>query len=242
MTVRNPLFDFMPYGAPELLTAERPNLLRALALASGLALAAFMLAQALGLALPTQPQIKIAMPMIDLTDLTPPSIHIEEHPATRIAAPSRAKDLAVPVPVADDVAPPIEKTAVEAGSQPAGDGDGATHVPSTSIGPGVLAEQPLPNRKDYVYVDELPVAVKQVEPIYPEFPRTLGIEGRAYVFMLVGKDGRVLRAEVDEKTCDPMFKEAVLTAGRQWVFKPGYVNGHPVPVWVGQAFVFRIHY
>src|SRR2546426_11071629 len=55
MTVRNPLFEFMPYGAPELLAAQRPNLLRALALASGLALVAFVLAQSLGLSVPIKP-------------------------------------------------------------------------------------------------------------------------------------------------------------------------------------------
>src|SRR5258706_6414734 len=30
MTLRNPLFEFMPYGAPELLQAQRTHLLRAL--------------------------------------------------------------------------------------------------------------------------------------------------------------------------------------------------------------------
>ena len=59
--------------------------------------------------------------------------------------------------------------------------------------------------------------------------------------MLVGKDGHVMRVEIDPKFSVPMLDESALAAARQWVFKPGFVNAHPVPVWVGQMFVYTLH-
>jgi hypothetical protein len=72
------LFEFMPYGAPELLAAQRPQLLRALVLASALALAAFMLAQALGLTFTGQRPVVIELPRPPVIIDTPPSSVVSE--------------------------------------------------------------------------------------------------------------------------------------------------------------------
>ena len=53
------------------------------------------------------------------------------------------------------------------------------------------------------------------------------------VYVMVGKDGRVMRAELDEKQQVPMLNEAALAAARRWVFTPGYANGNPVVCWTG---------
>jgi periplasmic protein TonB len=239
MTARNPLFEFMPYGAPELLAAQRPNLLRALVLASGLALAMFALVQTLGLSVPIRP---IELPIVRLPAVTvaqPPSIIDPRIPALPSVNPTPPKGPAYPV-VVDDAPPAVVETGDLGAHRDEGFGD-VSNPFVTREGPVAIVEDKPPVRGEWVYVDEAPAAVKLVKPIYPEMARDLGIEGPVYVHMLVGKDGRVMRAEVDEKIAVPLLNEAALTAARQWVFKPALAQGHPVMVWVGERFVFTLH-
>jgi TonB family protein len=56
--------------------------------------------------------------------------------------------------------------------------------------------------------------------------------------MLVGRNGRVLQAVVDEKKNDPLFNDAALGAARQFVFRPASDNGRTVAVWVTVPFRF----
>ena len=104
-----------------------------------------------------------------------------------------------------------------------------------------ISEEPLPTRETYVYVDELPVALFRATPIYPAFAQDAGFDGKVVVHMLVGKDGHVLRAEVDEKLHAPLLDAAALEAALRWEFRPALVNGHPVAVWVTAQFAFRLH-
>ena len=243
MTARNPLFEFMPYGAPELIAAQRPNLLRALVLASGIALVAFVLARALGLAVPAP--VSIDLPPLQFDPMrieAPPSIRVTEPVTPRIAVRARANAWSIPVPVPDPIAPhaPV--------AQPASTGPvdgvegGAIDAPEAHPGPAIgLTVDDTPELGKYVYTDEMPAAVKIVEPKYPDLAKEIGIEGRVYVHMLVGRDGRVTRVEIDPKFSVPMLDESALVAARQWVFKPALVNQHPIPVWVGEMFVYRLH-
>lgn len=242
MTVRNPLFEFMPYGAPELLSAERSHLVRALALASLLALTVFALARALGLSIP-------ANVIVDIPDITRPAMSIESPPSIRVeptvqlppVTPTAAlKDGHIVVVDNDEKVTPAD---IIAPPSDIGTGDvvGDAPVSNAPPGPAAFVPEALPGIKDFVYTDEMPVLAKVVKPEYPELAKELGIEGRVYVHMLVGKDGRVVRAEVDEKINQPMFNSAALEAARKWVFQPALVNKHPIPVWVGESFVFKIN-
>ncbi len=241
MTARQPLFEFMPYGAPELLAFERPHLLRALALASSLALAAFILARPLGLSLPSRPIVVPVVPACPHFFEPPPSItELKPHlPVPVIPTPPAGPAYPIPVEEAMTSSPVPER--FDAGA-PADVGAGAFVDPATiPTGPVAGFEEPPPDRGTWVYTDEMPVAVKIVKPIYPDLARDLGIEGPVYVHLLVGKDGRVVRAEVDEQIEVPMLNEAALTAARQWVFKPALANEHPVMVWVAERFTFKLH-
>lgn len=243
MTVRNPLFEFMPYGAPELLSAERSHLVRALALASMLALTAFLLARALGLAMP-------GSLVVELARITRPAISIEPppliHVATAFRIPSVTPTSAIReghiVAVHDeDKLMPTEIFAPPTDAIEVGDTPGETQLSTIGPGPATVAPDVLPGREEFIYTDELPVLAKVVKPDYPDLARQLGIEGRVYVHMLVGKDGRVVRAEVDEKINVPMLNAVALEAARKWVFQPALVNKHAVAVWVGEAFIFKIN-
>jgi len=240
MTDRHPLFEFMPYGAPELLVAHRRDLVRALALASGLAAAAFLIARMGGWSV-SLPVIVDVPALVERTHTMTPPPSITAPATPRVAIVTRRFTGSVPVVVDDEVvvpqAPPPSF---------AGDGSGADVTPGASsdaggepAGGGAVAPgDDVPELGTYVYTDQLPVAAKIVEPSYPDLALDIGIGGRVYVFMLVGRDGRVVRAEVDPKHSVPLLDEAAVAAARRWVFQPALVNGHPIPVWVGQAFVF----
>ncbi len=96
--------------------------------------------------------------------------------------------------------------------------------------PAPGSDEDLPKFGEYVYVEELPEAVKKVQPVMPPDAAARGLEGTVMVQVLVGRDGRVLRTQVTKSV--PGLDEAALTAARQWVFKPALSNKKPVPVWV----------
>jgi TonB family protein len=92
-----------------------------------------------------------------------------------------------------------------------------------------LENEGLPRLGDYVYVEELPEALKKVEPDYP-LPGDRKIDGTVIVQALVGRDGRVKDTRVLKSV--PMLDDAAVAAARQWVFKPAMTGGKPVAVWV----------
>jgi hypothetical protein len=96
------LRNFMPYGAPDLQDAERPHLVRALALGSSLATLLFAIAWSLSL-MQVVKSIPIDVPHTVVLDnqrvnvLQPPPLD----PIVLEATIARAKKIAVPVPVPD---------------------------------------------------------------------------------------------------------------------------------------------
>jgi hypothetical protein len=101
MTRVSPLFGFMPYGAPELLDAGRPNLARALVVASTMGALVFAL---LGLLRIAHPELTATphAPSVDicLCDTPPPPSLLPEHhdapPAPTATSTSSSIDDIVP--------------------------------------------------------------------------------------------------------------------------------------------------
>lgn len=83
---------------------------------------------------------------------------------------------------------------------------------------------------EFVYIEELPEALKKVAPTYPDEARRAGIEGTVMVHALVGRDGRVKDTVVLKSI--PGLDAAAQECVRQWTFKPARAGGAPVPVWV----------
>jgi protein TonB len=161
-------------------------------------------------------------------------------PAEPVApAQSAVHEAAEPVAVREELAPATEAITPSPAraDEPGAD---AGRVPGGTVVPGATTES-LPARGDYVYVEELPAAVREVKPEYPDLARQAGVEGPVTVFVLVGKEGRVLDAALSEKIQVPMLNEAALMAARQWVFTPGLANGRPVACWTAIPFRFRLN-
>jgi protein TonB len=145
----------------------------------------------------------------------------------------------VPVPEIVDVPPavPIDLPTVrDDGPPPTGQVTGEPPIDITradGILPGV--DDPPP------YVEEYPVAITRVKPIYPEIALRAGVEGVVKVRALVGRDGRVVDAIVHPKFSIPILDQAAVEAVRKWVFKPALANHRPVPVWVAVDVRFRLY-
>lgn len=233
------LFQFMPYGAPELLAAARPNLARALALSSALPVLLFLAALPFVPMMRVVPELPRIVPQFTV-DPTPPSIVDPPDIAPAEPAVPRAADDGVPVVVPEFDAPLAEPRAGVADAPP-GQGPVVPEVPSgPSSGPGTM--EPDPARGVWIYTDVLPEPVIQFKPEYPELAREAGVEGLVIVHALIGVEGRVIRVELDEKRSVPLLDRTALEAAMKWRFTPALANGHPVKVWYAIPFKFVLHH
>lgn len=86
--------------------------------------------------------------------------------------------------------------------------------------------------------ETLPEATLKVPPAYPDSARKAGIEGTVMVKALVGKDGIVMRVEIENGVAG--LDAAALSAVKQWKFKPATADGQPRAVWVVVPVMFRL--
>ncbi|HYM81272.1 MAG TPA: energy transducer TonB, partial [Candidatus Limnocylindria bacterium] len=100
------------------------------------------------------------------------------------------------------------------------------------------AQERLPEFGEYVYVDELPEAVRKVPPNYPQLAREAGVDGTVQVQALIGADGHVKDTRVVKSI--PMLDVAAVAAVMQWTFKPARKDGAPVAVWVAVPVRFSL--
>jgi periplasmic protein TonB len=90
--------------------------------------------------------------------------------------------------------------------------------------------------KDY---DRPPRLITKTKPVYPAEAFKKKVEGTVLVEILIGADGRVLRARVLESV--PALDAAALEAVRQWAFVPAIKNGRPVATSALAPVSFRIY-
>ena len=87
----------------------------------------------------------------------------------------------------------------------------------------------------------MPTLVREVQPTYTEAALRAGVQGAVWVEGLVAVDGKIHKARVirsldRERGLD---EEALATVGR-WRFKPGQIDGKPVPTVVVIEVTFTI--
>jgi len=84
-----------------------------------------------------------------------------------------------------------------------------------------------------------PTVINRVEPVYTEIARKARIEGIVILEAIIEKDGTVR----DVRTLKPLamgLDAAAMDAVRRWKFKPGTLNGRPVPVIFNLTVNFRL--
>jgi periplasmic protein TonB len=87
-------------------------------------------------------------------------------------------------------------------------------------------------------VEQKPKVIKQGKVVYPEMASKAGIEGKVFVVVLVGKDGKVI--EIVQVTGPTVFHEAAKTAAMDFVFSPAIQNDKPVKVQISLPFTFKL--
>lgn len=232
------LYEFVPYGAPELLEVRESYLNRALATASTGLVVLFAIAIAASAWFARHAGEGLVPGPVVITLAPPPTIEPLPALPARPIAPRVSPPLAArPVPVPDASAPPEQLIASQDDLRQASPGD-----VRADAGGGVTlappADEAVPGVKDFVYYDEPPAVVTQVVPVYPDLAREAGVDGTVMLRVLVGKDGRVKDVHVDRSIA--LLDEAAVSAARQWVFTPALSNGHPVMVWVAVPVRFSL--
>jgi protein TonB len=233
---RIPLYDFLPYGAPELLEVRESYLTRALTTATLTPVVAFLVAALIVARLPHA--VPIALPPLPCPTpahvIRPWAIPVPPHgnPIQRF----HAWQGQIPVPVPPVEAPPPAPAQDEThGSDTQGQHPDVITPPSVD-GP---VEGGNPGLADFVFHDVEPGVAFTVLPLYPDMAREAGVEGTVLLRVLVGRDGHVKDVHVDRSI--PLLDDAATDAVRQWVFTPALATGHPVAVWVSVPIRFRLH-
>ncbi len=230
------LFQFMPYGAPELKEVARKYMVRSVVVASGAMVIVYLLSFGTAEFLRHRPHETsvIVVPYRELA-APPPLTQDAPPPQVNVTQPVAPPTAAVPVPVPEAEAPPEQTIASQE--------DIAQTTPSVASGDGDMVVAPpsedLPKFGDYVYVEELPEAITRVQPVYPDLAREAGVDGTVLVQALVGKDGKVKDTKVVKSIA--MLDAAAEAAVKQWVFKPALSNNKPVAVWVAVPVKFSLH-
>ncbi len=232
------LYEFMPYGAPELLEAAKRHMSRALGVSiAGLAvLLVLLFGVSYYLAHQPHETSNFVVPYRELA-APPPLTDAPPPPKVAVTAPVAPPAAAVPVPVPDAEAPQEQKIASQ--SELSNAPSTGTEATGDNIVVAPPSEDELPKFGEYVYVEELPEAVTRVPPQYPDIAREAGVDGTVQVQALVGKDGHVKDVRVMKSI--PMLDAAATSAVKQWVFKPALSNNKPVAVWVAVPVKFSLH-
>ena len=232
------LFQFMPYGAPELKEVARKYMFRGVVVGTAAWLLLFLLSFGTSAFFRSRPhETKIVVVPYRELAAPPPLSDKPPPPQVAIAQPIAPPSVAVPVPVPDAEAPPEQVIASQeelSQTTPAVAGDGENQL--------VVAppdDDALPAFGAYVYVEELPEVVTKIPPDYPDLARSAGVDGTVQIQALVGKDGHVKDTRVVKSI--PMLDEAALKAVRRWVFKPALSNNKPVAVWVAVPVRFTLN-
>lgn len=173
------------------------------------------------------PPIVDHMPPPHVAPTTPSTTHPEQgiyKPTPRVDAPT------IELPKVD---PKVGLTRGEGGPKgdlTTGDGD-----PKTSA---LTVTDPDPPEGVFVAFDEPPVPIVHPDPVYPDWARENGIEGRVILHALIGVDGRVRRITVNRGI--PGLSESAAEALRHWTFRPAKSSRQPVAVWIEVPFLFRL--
>ena len=232
------LYDFMPYGAPELKEVARKYIVRAVAVASSVWFVVFLFSLGTSEFLKRRPHEEkvIIVPFREM-QAPPPLSDQPPPPQVAIAQPVAPPTVGVAVPVPDAEAPPEQTIASQ--EEIAATTPGVSTESGDNIVVAPPSEDELPKYGEYVYTDELPELITKVPVIYPDIAREANVEGKVLVQALVGKDGKVRDTKV--VSGPPMLTKAAEDAVKQYVFKPALANNKPVACWVAIPINFSLH-
>ena len=84
------------------------------------------------------------------------------------------------------------------------------------------------------------VAVDTPPPDYPLEVACQGLGGKVELFVTIGTEGTVTRAETRQSSGQPALDAAALEAVRDWRFRPATYNGQPVEAGIHVPITFNV--
>jgi len=179
--------------------------------------------------------------VLKYSDLGPPPslTNVNQPPPVSVTAPQVKPTVGAPVPVPDAEVSPEQTLATqqEMSQQVAPVGEGLGEGGGFEIEQDIVIDDGPP--ADFVPVEKQPAVVKRVEPKYPDLAIRAGLEGTVFVKIWVDKEGKV-RDVVILKSDAEIFNEPAVSAAKQFLFTPAYMNNGPVAVWVSFPFRFKL--
>ncbi|NMW21530.1 MAG: energy transducer TonB [Chlorobiaceae bacterium] len=94
----------------------------------------------------------------------------------------------------------------------------------------------------FVPCEKMPGFLDQKKPAYPEMARIAGITGKVFVSVLIGEDGRPVKAKVMKRIpadCD-VFDAVAIKSVMESRYYPGIQNGSPIKVWFTVPIRFQL--
>ncbi|NTV98549.1 MAG: energy transducer TonB [Chlorobiaceae bacterium] len=94
----------------------------------------------------------------------------------------------------------------------------------------------------FVPCEKMPGFLDQKKPVYPEMARISGITGKVFVAVLIGEDGRPMKAKVMKRIpadCD-VFDACAIKSVMESRYYPGMQNGAPIKVWFTVPIRFQL--
>jgi periplasmic protein TonB len=102
---------------------------------------------------------------------------------------------------------------------------------------GVSEDTPM-----FIPCEKMPGFLDQKKPVYPEMARIAGITGKVFVAVLIGEDGRPIKAKVMKRIpadCD-VFDACAIKSVMESRYYPGMQNGAPIKVWFTVPIRFQL--
>ena len=92
------------------------------------------------------------------------------------------------------------------------------------------------------FCEKMPSFLEQKKPLYPEAARIAGITGKVVVKVLIGEEGRPLKAIVLKRIPEECtaFDRVALKSVLESTYSPGVQNGRAVKVWCVIPISFRL--
>lgn len=181
--------------------------------------------------------------VVDLTE-PPPVDETEPPPPPPPPPPPVTETIRFTPPVVvdeeipEDEAPPVQEEIVAQVSNVTQEGNGEEIIIPQEEGPAVIEEKP---EEIFVSVEEMPTFPGGEEALmkylakniqYPAMEKDAGVQGTAYVYFVIDKDGKVQNAEIKRgvKGGPGLDKEALRVIKSMPNWKAGKQNGRPVLV------------
>jgi TonB family protein len=98
----------------------------------------------------------------------------------------------------------------------------------------------LPTPTEEYLVSEMPTILREVRPEYPKEAREKQLQGRVALDVLIDETGKVRQVSFIEGL--EIFKQAAITAMKNYKFRPAKVDGAPVAVRIRYSINFELEF